>query len=79
MKKKAAVVPKGKMEKKVQVSAAGPLTLDTTLFFIHPPQLSIMLTLHSTGGGKSVKLRICDMAFVEEAQASSIVLAGLGT
>lgn len=38
-----------------------------------------MLTLHSTGGGKSVKLRICDMAFVEEAQASSIVLAGLGT
>lgn len=47
--------------------------------YIHLPQLSILLTLRSTGSGKSVKLRICDMAFVEEAQASSIVLAGLGT
>lgn len=79
MKKKQQLFRKAKWKKKVQVPAAGPLTLDTTLFFIHLPQLSIMLTLHSTGGGKSVKLRICDMAFVEEAQASSIILAGLGT
>lgn len=75
MKKKAAVVPKGKKEKKVQVPAAGPHTYP----YIHLPQLSILLTLHSTGGGKRVKLRIWDMAFVEYAQASSIILAGLGT
>lgn len=74
MKKKAAVVPKGKVEKKSTSTCCWP-----TYPYIHLPQLSILLTLHSTGGGKSVKLRICDMAFVEEAQASSIVLAGLGT
>lgn len=74
MKKKAAVVPKGKVEKKVQVPAAGPHTL-TSIYLSFPYcLLSILLVVE-----KSVKLRICDMAFVEEAQASSIVLAGLGT
>lgn len=75
MKKKQQLFRKVKWKKKVQVPAAGPRRYP----YIHLPQLSILLTLHSTGGGKSVKLRICDMAFVEEAQASSIVLAGLGT
>lgn len=74
MKKKAAVVPKGKKEKKSTSTCCWP-----TYPYIHLPQLSILLTLRSTGSGKSVKLRIWDMAFVEYAQASSIILAGLGT
>lgn len=78
MKKKQQLFRKAKRKKKSTSTCCWP-----TYPYIHLPQLSILLTwyltLHSTGGGKSVKLRICDMAFVEEAQASSIVLAGLGT
>lgn len=73
--KKQQLFRKVKWKKKYKYLLLAHVPLHPSTSAFHPAYL----TLHSTGGGKSVKLRICDMAFVEEAQASSIVLAGLGT